>query len=57
LWTSASTRCFIERHAANDQPERVRSYHVNFQGMVFPKDRLETKVFHVGMKDGRMLVK
>ncbi|KAI8317916.1 hypothetical protein GQ54DRAFT_323777, partial [Martensiomyces pterosporus] len=57
LWTSASTRCFIERHAANNQPERVRSYHVNFQGMVFPKDRLETKVFHVGMKDGRMLVK
>ncbi|KAI8318418.1 fatty acid synthase beta subunit, partial [Martensiomyces pterosporus] len=57
LWTSASTRCFIERHAANDQPERVRSYHVNFQGMVFPKDHLETKVFHVGMKDGRMLVK
>ncbi|KAI8326430.1 hypothetical protein GQ54DRAFT_336614 [Martensiomyces pterosporus] len=57
LWTSASTRCFIERHAANDQPERVRSYHVNFQGMVFPKDCLETKVFHVGMKDGRILVK
>ncbi|KAI8318135.1 hypothetical protein GQ54DRAFT_322741, partial [Martensiomyces pterosporus] len=57
LWTSASTRCFIERHAASDQPERVRLYHVEYQGMVFPKDHLETKVFHVGMKDGRMLVK
>ncbi|KAI8318623.1 hypothetical protein GQ54DRAFT_321606, partial [Martensiomyces pterosporus] len=57
LWTSASTRNWIEILAANNQPERVRSYHVNFQGMVVPKDRLETKVFHVGMKDGRILVK
>ncbi|KAI8319305.1 hypothetical protein GQ54DRAFT_320354 [Martensiomyces pterosporus] len=57
LWTSASTRSLIEMLAANDQPERVRSYQVSFQGMVFPKDRLEAKVFHVGMKDGRMLVK
>ncbi|KAI8318728.1 hypothetical protein GQ54DRAFT_280477, partial [Martensiomyces pterosporus] len=57
LWTSASTRSLIEMLVANDQPERVRSYHVNFQGMVFPKDHLETKIFHVGMKDGRMLVK
>ncbi|KAI8318453.1 hypothetical protein GQ54DRAFT_280754, partial [Martensiomyces pterosporus] len=57
LWTSASTRSLIERHAASDQPERVRSYHVDYQGMVFPKDHLETKVFHVGMKGGQMLVK
>ncbi|KAJ1952998.1 fatty acid synthase alpha subunit Lsd1, partial [Dipsacomyces acuminosporus] len=57
LWTSAATRCFIERHAAGDQPERVRSYKAEFLGMVLPNDQLETKLFHVGMKEGRMLVK
>ncbi|KAI8324908.1 hypothetical protein GQ54DRAFT_255713 [Martensiomyces pterosporus] len=56
MWTSASTRCFIERLVANDQPDRIRSYHVDLLGMVFPRDRLETKLFHVGMKGGRMLI-
>ncbi|KAJ2832566.1 fatty acid synthase alpha subunit Lsd1, partial [Coemansia furcata] len=57
LWTSASTRAIVECYAANDEPERIRMYKINFVGMVLPRDELQTKLFHVGMKDGRMLVK
>ncbi|KAJ2910492.1 fatty acid synthase alpha subunit Lsd1, partial [Coemansia aciculifera] len=57
LWTSASTRALVERYAADDKPDRIRMYQTNFVGMVLPKDQLETELFHVSMKDGRMLVK
>ncbi|KAJ2831723.1 fatty acid synthase alpha subunit Lsd1, partial [Coemansia furcata] len=57
LWTSASTRALVEYYAADDQPERIRMYKTNFVGMVLPRDELRTELFHVGMKDGRMLVK
>ncbi|KAJ2909900.1 fatty acid synthase alpha subunit Lsd1, partial [Coemansia aciculifera] len=57
LWTSASTRALVECYAADDEPERIRMYQANFVGMVLPKDQLQTQLFHVGMKDGRMLVK
>ncbi|KAJ2746708.1 fatty acid synthase alpha subunit Lsd1 [Coemansia sp. BCRC 34301] len=57
LWTSASTRALVECYAANNEPERIRAYQANFVGMVLPKDQLQTKLFHVGMKSGRMLVK
>ncbi|KAJ1963243.1 fatty acid synthase alpha subunit Lsd1, partial [Dipsacomyces acuminosporus] len=57
MWTSASTRRFIETYVANDHPGRVRAYSVSLIDMVFPKDRLETKLYHVGMKEGRMLIK
>ncbi|KAJ2459202.1 fatty acid synthase alpha subunit Lsd1, partial [Coemansia sp. RSA 2424] len=57
LWTSASTRALVECYAADDEPERIRMYQANFVGMVLPKDQLHTKLFHVGMKGGRMLIK
>ncbi|KAJ2909842.1 fatty acid synthase alpha subunit Lsd1, partial [Coemansia aciculifera] len=57
MWTSASTRALVECYAADDEPERIRMYQANFVGMVLPKDQLQTELFHVGMKDGRMLVK
>ncbi|KAJ2829422.1 fatty acid synthase alpha subunit Lsd1, partial [Coemansia sp. 'formosensis'] len=57
LWTSASTRALVECYAANDEPERIRMYQTNFVGMVLPKDQLRTELLHVGMKNGRMLVK
>ncbi|KAJ2473813.1 fatty acid synthase alpha subunit Lsd1, partial [Coemansia sp. RSA 2320] len=57
MWTSASTRALLECYAANDEPERIRMYQTNFVGMVLPKDQLRTKLLHVGMKSGRMLVK
>ncbi|KAJ1924023.1 fatty acid synthase alpha subunit Lsd1 [Tieghemiomyces parasiticus] len=57
MWTSASTRKFVETFAADNHPARVTGYHVNFQGMVLPSDRLETKLAHVGMKNGKKLIR
>ncbi|KAJ2759646.1 fatty acid synthase alpha subunit Lsd1, partial [Coemansia nantahalensis] len=57
MWTSASTRTFVETFAADNHPERVRAYEVEFVGMVLPNDQLETKLWHVGMKDGRKLIR
>ncbi|KAJ2605522.1 fatty acid synthase alpha subunit Lsd1, partial [Coemansia sp. RSA 1804] len=57
MWTSASSRKFVETFAADNHPERVKAYEVEFVGMVLPNDQLETKLLHVGMKDGRKLIK
>ncbi|KAJ2108914.1 fatty acid synthase alpha subunit Lsd1, partial [Coemansia sp. RSA 922] len=57
MWTSASTRKFVETFAADNHPERVKAYEVEFVGMVLPNDQLETKLSHVGMKDGRKLIR
>ncbi|KAJ2314437.1 fatty acid synthase alpha subunit Lsd1, partial [Coemansia sp. RSA 2704] len=57
LWTSASTRAIVENIAAGGRPERIRAYRTEFTGMVFPTDQLTTELFHVGMTNGRMLVK
>ncbi|KAJ2811356.1 fatty acid synthase alpha subunit Lsd1, partial [Coemansia furcata] len=57
LWTCSSTRALVEYYAADDEPERIRMYQANFVGMVLPRDKLRTELFHVGMKGGRMLVK
>ncbi|KAJ2580045.1 fatty acid synthase alpha subunit Lsd1, partial [Coemansia sp. RSA 1836] len=57
MWTSASTRKFVETFAADNHPERVKAYDVEFVGMVLPNDQLETKLSHVGMKDGRKLIR
>ncbi|KAI8872143.1 fatty acid synthase [Ramicandelaber brevisporus] len=57
MWTSASTRKFVEIYAADNKPTRVVGYHVGFRGMVLPGDRLETRLSHVGMKNGRKIIK
>ncbi|PVU94326.1 hypothetical protein BB561_002640 [Smittium simulii] len=57
MWTSASTRKFVEIFAGDNCSERVTAYEVAFQGMVMPNDQLETKLRHVGMKNGRKLIK
>ncbi|OLY80881.1 Fatty acid synthase subunit alpha [Smittium mucronatum] len=57
MWTSASTRKFVEIFAADNCPERVTAYDVTFLGMVLPNDALETKLRHVGMINGRKLIK
>ncbi|KAJ3387995.1 3-oxoacyl-[acyl-carrier-protein] synthase [Lobulomyces angularis] len=57
MWTSASTRKFVEIFAANNEPQRVKSYSVTFVDMVLPNDVLSTKLFHVGMANGRKLIK
>ncbi|KAI8915921.1 hypothetical protein EDD86DRAFT_221808, partial [Gorgonomyces haynaldii] len=57
MWTSASTRKFVELYAAENDPKRVKQYSVKFLGMVLPGDRLRTKLFHVGMANGCKLIK
>ncbi|KAJ3071925.1 3-oxoacyl-[acyl-carrier-protein] synthase [Podochytrium sp. JEL0797] len=57
MWTSASTRKFVEIFAANNEPKRVKEYAVTFMGMVLPGDQLETKLHHVGMSNGKKLIK
>ncbi|KAJ3041629.1 3-oxoacyl-[acyl-carrier-protein] synthase [Rhizophlyctis rosea] len=57
MWTSASTRKFVEIFAANNVPERVKEYRVTFLDMVLPGDQLETKLSHVGMSNGKKLIK
>ncbi|CAO3634037.1 unnamed protein product [Cunninghamella blakesleeana] len=56
MWTSASTRKFVEIFAADNVPRRVVAYNVQFTGMVLPSDRLETKLSHTGMKNGRKII-
>ncbi|KAK9765807.1 fatty acid synthase alpha subunit Lsd1 [Basidiobolus ranarum] len=57
MWTSASTKKFVEIFAADNCPQRVTAYDVNFQSMVLPNDRLETKLSHIGMKNGKKIIK
>ncbi|PIA19567.1 fatty acid synthase [Coemansia reversa NRRL 1564] len=57
LWTSASTRAILECVAADGEPERIRAYQVEFVGGVLPNDTIRTNFAHVGMRDGRMLIK
>ncbi|KAJ3188792.1 3-oxoacyl-[acyl-carrier-protein] synthase [Gaertneriomyces sp. JEL0708] len=57
MWTSASTRKFVEIFAANNRPERVKAYRVAFMNMVLPGEQLETKLYHVGMSNGKKLIK
>jgi len=57
MWTSAATRRYIETYAADNDAERVVSYKVNFIGMVSPKDELRTSLTHVGMHNGRKIIK
>ncbi|KAJ1946677.1 fatty acid synthase alpha subunit Lsd1, partial [Linderina macrospora] len=57
MWTSASTRAVVEKYAAGGQPERMRRYAVSFVGMVYPGDRLETTLRHIGFHNGLMVVK
>ncbi|KAG5462170.1 MAG: MaoC like domain-containing protein [Olpidium bornovanus] len=57
MFTSASSRKFVEIFAANNDPKRVKSYRVAFLDMVFPGDELDTKLYHVGMSNGKSIIK
>ena len=57
MWTSAAIRSLVETYGAENQPLRVRSYDVLFDEMVLPMDTLQTQLVHVGMHQGRKLIK
>jgi fatty acid synthase subunit beta len=55
MWTSANARRVVEAYVAK-KGERVVDFHTEFVGMVQSGDVLVTRVKHVGMKNGRLLV-
>ncbi|CCG83263.1 putative Fatty acid synthase beta subunit [Taphrina deformans PYCC 5710] len=57
MFTSASTRKFVETFAAENVPSRVISYEVTFLDMVLPNTSLKTKLSHVGMVNGKKIIK
>ena len=57
MWTSAATRKFVETFAAENHPERVTMFDVKFLDMVLPSTRLETKLAHTGMVNGKKIIR
>lgn len=57
MYSSASIRSLVEEWAANNVASRVRAFKSNFVGMVLPNDTLQTTLEHVGMINGRKIIK
>ncbi|KAJ2999622.1 3-oxoacyl-[acyl-carrier-protein] synthase [Globomyces sp. JEL0801] len=57
MWTSAATRKYVDVIAAGNNPELVRSYSVNFVGMVAPNDTLKVELKHIGMRNGTKVIR
>jgi fatty acid synthase subunit alpha len=52
MFTSAAARRYVEQVAAENRPERVVSYKVNFVGMVLPNSTLHVILKHIGQTRG-----
>ncbi|EMG45417.1 Fatty acid synthase beta subunit dehydratase, partial [Candida maltosa Xu316] len=57
MYSSASIRGLVEEWAANNVAARVRAFKCDFVGMVLPNDTLQTTMEHVGMINGRKIIK
>lgn len=57
MFSSGSIRSLVEEWAANNVASRVRAFKANFVGMVLPNDNLQTTLEHVGMINGRKIIK
>ncbi|PYH87635.1 beta subunit of fatty acid synthase [Aspergillus ellipticus CBS 707.79] len=57
MYTSATVRAIAERTAAAGSIPRFRRWACSFIGMVLPGDQLAVQVQHVGMIEGRLLLK
>ena len=57
MFSSASVRSLVETWAADNVSSRVRGYKCDFTGMVLPNTQLTTSIKHVGMINGRKLIK
>ena len=57
MYSSASVRALVEEWAANNVASRVRAFKCDFVGMVLPNDTLQTTMEHVGMINGRKIIK
>ncbi|CCF56008.1 hypothetical protein KAFR_0A05730 [Kazachstania africana CBS 2517] len=57
MYSSANIRALIENCAADGVSSRVRGYTCQFVNMVLPNTQLTTVIQHVGMINGRKVVK
>lgn len=57
MYTSAAVRALIENWAADSVSSRVRAYSCVFTSMVLPNSTLTVSIQHIGMINGRKLVK
>ncbi|ODV81559.1 S-acyl fatty acid synthase thioesterase [Suhomyces tanzawaensis NRRL Y-17324] len=57
MYSSGSIRSLVEEWAANNIASRVRAFKCDFVGMVLPNDTLQTTLEHVGMINGRKIIK
>ncbi|OBA21038.1 beta subunit of fatty acid synthase [Metschnikowia bicuspidata var. bicuspidata NRRL YB-4993] len=57
MYSSGSIRALVEEWAANSIASRVRAFNATFVGMVLPNDILQTSLVHIGMVNGRKIIK
>lgn len=57
MYTSASVRALVELYGADNVAERVKAFKANFTSMVLPGTELVTELEHVGMINGRKIIK
>lgn len=57
MYSSASIRGLVEEWAADNHAARVRAFKCSFVGMVLPNDKLQTTMEHIGMINGRKIIK
>jgi len=57
MYISAVVRGLVETLVAENDIQLMKSFSCSFVGMVWPQDRLDVKLWHVGMVSGRKLIK
>lgn len=57
MYSSGAIRALVEEWAANSMASRVRAFKADFVGMVLPNDTLQTSLTHIGMVNGRKIIK
>ncbi|KAJ2559619.1 fatty acid synthase alpha subunit Lsd1 [Coemansia sp. RSA 1933] len=56
LWTCSAVRQLVDRHVAQGDSARMRSFRAQLTGPVYPGDRLETQLVHRGMQGGMLSI-
>lgn len=57
MYSSAAVRSLVEVWAADNYIARVRAFNCSFVGMVLPNDDIQVKLEHIGMINGRKIIK
>jgi fatty acid synthase subunit beta len=57
MFISSLMQGLVETYAADNEAERVKSFHASFAGMVLPEDEIQVELFHTAMIDGCRVIK